>query len=282
MSVTCPHCQSLVAADAVSGAAPEHCPYCDGTIAAVPAETMAHVVPETGDSPSVDSDAGIFDASDDAAVENHAPADDANRASNAEVTSDAQPASEITQPVPDPAPAATKRRRNTHPSFATPRIANAAPAANARWPWPLAASLLLLLLLQLVVADRASLAAQPRWRAAIAGICNILRCDIPPWRETGAFTMLARDVEAQPGTADALRIRAAFRNDARWPQPWPQLVVTLSDASGRVTGSRTFVADEYLGNTPTQKLIATGQTAAVELEIVDPALDTVSFSFDFR
>jgi len=276
MFVNCPHCQSLVAVDAVTGAAPEYCPYCDGAIAAMPAEPDAGVVRTAADSLLPESDAAAFDAVHEAAAEIGVPGDDD------ESTAGAQAASDTTTPVPQPAPVAQKRRKNTHPSFAKPRIANAAPALNARWPWPLAASLLLLLLLQLIVADRGSLAAQPRWRTMITSVCNVLRCDIPPWRETGAFTMLARDVRAHSGVADALRIRAAFRNDARWPQPWPQLVVTLSDASGRVTGSRTFAADEYLGEVPTQKLIATGQTAAVALEIVEPAPDTVSFSFDFR
>jgi len=280
MVIKCPHCQSLIAVDAVTGAAPEYCPYCDGATASI--ESGAGVVVTTADSLLLDSDAPAFDAVHDAVAEIEVPVDDVDPASSLEPTADAQAASDPGMPGPVPAPAPQKRRKNTHPSFAKPRTANTAPAHLARWPWPLAASLVLLLLLQLLVADRASLAAQPRWRAAITSVCNVLRCAVPPWRETSAFTMIARDVHAHPDAAHALRIRAAFRNDARWPQPWPQVVVTLSDASGRVTGSRTFAADEYLGDAPTQKLIATGQTAAVALEIVEPAPDTVSFSFDFR
>lgn len=280
MFINCPHCQSLIAVDAVTGAAPEYCPYCDGATASI--ESVAGVVVTTADSLLPDSDARASDAEHDAIAEIQVPVDDVDPASGFEPAADAQAASDPGTQAPVPVPAPQKRRKNTHPSFAKPRTANTAAARTAHWPWPLAASLVVMLLLQLLVADRASLAAQPRWRAVIAGVCNVLRCDIPPWRETGAFTMVARDVRAHPGVTDALRIRAAFRNDARWPQPWPQLVVTLSDASGRVTGSRTFVSDEYLGDAPTQKLIATGQTAAVALEIMEPAPDTVSFSFDFR
>ncbi len=273
MFVNCPYCQSLVAIDAVTGVAPEHCPYCDGAIAVAPTEPDASVQLDARDVAEASS-ASASDVSPDQAAEIDAPGTDDGAALEAEAAPAAQ--------TPQPTPTGRKRRKNTAPSFARRSTTSEVATPKARWPWPLAAALLLLLLLQLVLADRASLAASPRWRAAIVNVCNALRCDLPPWREVGAFTMLTRDVQAHPGVANALRIRAAFRNDAHWPQPWPQLVVTLSDASGRVTGSRTFTASEYLGDAPTQKLIATGQTAAVALEIREPAPDTVSFSFDFR
>ncbi len=308
MFVNCPHCQSLVAVDAVTGTAPEHCPYCDGAMSVAmeepdadvntdldtdvdtdldtdldtEAEADAYAESDAVEVASVDSDVSTLEILRDGAAGIQAPADDGDQVSNVQPAADPQALDDTSAQALQSAPAARKRRKKDPPSFAKRPAASEVHAHNARWPWPVAASLLLLLLLQLVVADRASLAAHPRWRVAITNVCNALRCEIPPWRETGAFTMLARDVHAHPGVADALRIRAAFRNDARWPQPWPQLVVTLSDASGRVTGSRTFTADEYLGDVPTQKLIATGQTAAVALEIREPAPNTVSFSFDFR
>jgi len=187
-------------------------------------------------------------------------------------------ASEFSVPSASTAP---KQKKNVRPSFTRPRVVSAA-THRARWSVPVAAALVLLLALQLMVADRASLAADARWRNAMLRVCQVLRCDIPAWREVTAFTMLNRDVRAHPAAANALRVQAAFRNDAHWPQPWPELVLTLSDATGRVTGSRSFTASEYLGDVPTQKLIATGQAANFVLDVAEPAPNTVSFSFDFR
>lgn len=277
MPLNCPHCQSLVAADPATGAAPEHCPYCDGVLG-------ERSVDDTAAADQVEAEVAATDLAEDTAADADAQADDA-------ANETAQPAESLLAAADagvesgdleiKPFAAAPLRKKNTHPSFARRRAASST-MRRARWPGPLAACLLLLLALQLVVADRVSLAASPRWRAGAIGMCRVLRCDIPAWREVGAFTMLDRDVRAHPAAVNALRVRAAFRNDARWPQPWPELVLTLSDATGRVTGSRSFTAMEYLGQAPTQKLIASGQSASVVLDVVEPAPGTVSFSFDFR
>ena len=104
----------------------------------------------------------------------------------------------------------------------------------------------------------------------------------PPWHEPAAFTMLSRDVRPHPATPGTLLINASFRNDARWSQPWPRLLLTLSDLDGRMVGARSFAADEYLGAAPTQSELAPGQTAAVTLSVVEPAPNIVAFTFDFR
>ena len=102
--------------------------------------------------------------------------------------------------------------------------------------------------------------------------------------DPGAFTMLSRDVRAHPSAPGALLINASFRNDARWPQPWPRVLLTLSNVDGRIVGARAFAAKEYLGadTAATQHELAPGQTAAMTLAVVEPAPDIVAFSFDFR
>ncbi|MEJ7746015.1 MAG: DUF3426 domain-containing protein [Luteimonas sp.] len=280
MDLNCPHCHALVAADPVTGVAPEHCPYCDGLI-----------VVAAADQAEIDADADAGEAAEHAtkAVPDDAAVDVTIDAKNIQTDAPSDPPIADQPRATEPAggtggtgaAAAPARKKNVHPSFMR-RRAVAHSVEHARWPWMLAGSLLLLLAVQLVIADRGSLAADARWRGAMIRVCHTLRCDIPAWREAGAFTMLHRDVRAHSAAANALRVQAAFRNDARWPQAWPELVLTLSDATGRVTGSRSFTAVEYLGHAPTQKLIATGQTANFVLDVVEPAPNTVSFSFDFR
>ena len=175
------------------------------------------------------------------------------------------------------------RRRTDAPSFA--RAQSASTGQRRGWRWPAAvAALSLLLVLQLLLAQRDTLAADARWRPTVSAMCTLLRCQLPPWREPGAFTMLSRDVRAHPSAPGALLINASFRNDARWSQPWPRVLLTLSNVDGRIVGARAFAAKEYLGAdaAATQHELAPGQTAAITVAVVEPAPDIVAFSFDFR
>ena len=186
------------------------------------------------------------------------------------------------EPVAGSVPPHPLRRRTDAPSFTRPR-ARANAAARIGWRSLVAAGgLSVLLVLQLLLAQRDTLAASARWRPTIAAVCATLRCSLPPWHEPAAFTMLSRDVRPHPGAPGTLLINASFRNDARWPQPWPRLLLTLSDLDGRMVGARSFAGEEYLGAAPTQSELAPGQTAAVTLSVVEPAPNIVAFTFDFR
>ncbi|TAK37694.1 MAG: DUF3426 domain-containing protein [Lysobacteraceae bacterium] len=142
--------------------------------------------------------------------------------------------------------------------------------------------LALALCVQVVLADRESLAADARWRPAVTGACMVLRCEVPPWREPAALTLVRRDVRPLPGHPGVLHVSAEFRNDAVWPQAWPVLVLSLADVDGRTVGSRAFQPREYLGEAPTQSTLASGHSARIEMDLVEPAPGVVAFTFDFR
>ncbi|HVI58069.1 MAG TPA: DUF3426 domain-containing protein [Luteimonas sp.] len=144
------------------------------------------------------------------------------------------------------------------------------------------ATLALLLALQLLLADRARLAADAHWRPLVSTLCGALGCSVPPWREPAAFSVLARDVRPHPATPGALRVTATFRNDARWAQPWPRLRLTLSDVDGRVVAARDFAAADYLGATPAQAELHSGQSASIAMDIAEPARRSVAFDFDLH
>lgn len=134
---------------------------------------------------------------------------------------------------------------------------------------------------QLFFGERAALAAQAQWRPVVAAACDTIRCTLPPWREPSAFVMLARDVIAVPDRPGVLRVQASFRNDARWAQPWPALVLTLSDADNRTLGTRRFEPRDYLGDAPASSLLAPGQATQLAFDIVEPAPNVVAFDFRF-
>lgn len=167
------------------------------------------------------------------------------------------------------------------PRFALNRAP--APVQPLPWRWWLAAALLLLgLVLQIVLADRARLAGDARWRPRLEQLCGALGCSLPPWHEPLAFRVTNRQVQPHPTAPGALLVTTSFRNDARWPQAWPLMEVALHDLDGQALGLRRFTPVEYLGSLPESALIAPGQSAIATLEILDPGKRAVAFNFDFH
>ncbi len=144
------------------------------------------------------------------------------------------------------------------------------------------ATLLLVLVVQVLVADRDRLALQAGWRPVVSALCGVLGCELPSWREPQAFAMLGRDVRPLQGAPGVLLAQATFRNDARWAQAWPVILLTLKDADGRTLGARALQPSDYLPRDETSQAIAPGQSAQIAVRVREPSANVVAFSFDFR
>jgi hypothetical protein len=259
MFVACPNCGFLVAAQ--SGTS-QRCPRCGSAIdprlakplkpaAAAAVETPAEGAPETTP----------------AAPDTAEPA-----------------APDSAEKAPPQASAEEKpRRARSHhaPSFARRHAPAPVPARTTHWrSWLIVSALFVLLLVQMVLAQRIELAGNARWRPLITSACALLHCEVPAWREPAAFTMLQRSVQPKAGTRGVLHVSASFRNDARWAQPWPTVLLTLSDMDGRQVGMRAFIPADYLSK-DAAGAIAPGQSATIQLDVVEPAQQVVAFTFDF-
>ncbi|MCF8795513.1 DUF3426 domain-containing protein [Xanthomonas campestris] len=180
-------------------------------------------------------------------------------------------------PSPSSTPAPTLEPAFARRGLARPRL------RASGWQWAVLVGLVLLLGLQIVIADRARLAGDARWRPLVSAACAVARCALPPWRDPATLTLLTRDVRPLPAYPGVLQIQASFRNDARWAQAWPWLQLSLSDADGRVIGTRVFSPQDYLGQAPAaQDTLAPGQAVQVAFRVREPAASTAAFSFDFR
>jgi len=162
------------------------------------------------------------------------------------------------------------------PAFIRPRAAH-----RERGLWVAVGALAVLLAVQCVVWDRDALAQSATWRPVVSATCALLRCQVPAWSEPAAFRMLGHDVVARPDAPDVLQVSASFRNDARWPQAWPRLRLTLSDVDGHPVGRGLFSASDYLDSAPATPVLGPGQTAAIQLDVRDPSHKAVSFHFAF-
>lgn len=193
------------------------------------------------------------------------------------------PAAAMDEPAPatEPLPAAA--------GSAVP-LAESAPAfvrkaagtrSLPRWQWALLAVLALVLLLQVVLADRARLAADAGTRPLVESLCGLLGCSLPAWQEPDAFSMLQRSVLPHTGHPGVLAVEASFRNDARWSQSLPLIELTLSTADGQVSGQRIFTPAEYLGAAPPAR-VAPGQSVQAHLLLAEPPAPAEAFHFRFR
>ncbi len=310
MFINCPYCRTLVATDPVTDLPPTHCPQCksllrrDATVEeaadtegdGAPLDLVALMNTPVMNSPAADTQAKAqtptaaataMDMSvdhareterDDSAIE---PAPDAIEAASIERDAINSDAIDTVAAVTATAPAPGKRGSRAMPSFA--RVASAAnKGPRERWIVAVVVVLAVLLILQLLLADRARLAADARWRPTLHVLCAALFCELPPWREPAAFTLLQRDVRQHPSIPGALRVSATFRNDGRWSQPWPRLRLILSDANGRPAGQRDFRAEDYLGGPASQPELASGESATVAMDILEPAARIVGYDFSFR
>lgn len=302
MFFSCPHCRDLVATDRETNLPPVLCPRCGGVLrkeitnasakgkpsfasllhgtAAAPAAPEINApqpVQETTDDETSDSDK--VEAATDGEPLTDAPNDELSVGLDERETTVLAP-DETTTQVPEPA--ALSATQYQGPSFTRQRAQPTTPAHTAKWQWAALVVLAMTLTLQVMVADRVRLAADAGWRPMISSLCGLVGCSVPVWHQPGAFAMLSRDVSPIPGSAGGLNVQATFRNDASWPQAWPVLLLSLSDADGRVLGSRAFLPKEYLGPAATQTELAPGQSAHIELKLHEPNPDVVAFSFDFR
>jgi hypothetical protein len=113
-------------------------------------------------------------------------------------------------------------------------------------------------------------------------VCARLDCRLPPIRDIPRLELLSRDVRPDPAAAGALAITATFRNNAPFRQPWPIVVVELTDLDNNVVAMRRFRPAEYMPDAARRATgIAARSTAAVAFEVVDPGKRAVSFHFAF-
>ncbi|WP_133499430.1 DUF3426 domain-containing protein [Cognatilysobacter terrigena] len=164
------------------------------------------------------------------------------------------------------------------PSFARRR---ATQPRGRRWPIAaIVATLAVVFGLQLLLAQRTALAADARWRPLVMQTCGVLGCEVPAWREPQAYRMVARNVRPNPRKAGVLHVTATVRNDARWPQPAPVIVLSLSDLDGRLVGARAVAPHDY-GQRVTS-LVAPGDSLDIAFDVREPAARVESYDFQLQ
>lgn len=83
--------------------------------------------------------------------------------------------------------------------------------------------------------------AQPTLQQA----CDLLGCRIGLLREADLLSIESSDLQADPAHASLVTVTATLRNRAPFPQAYPQLELTLTDAKDQMVARRVLTAAEY-------------------------------------
>lgn len=153
-----------------------------------------------------------------------------------------------------------------------------------RWSWVSICTLLALLLgAQLAWAGRDTLIRTPLTGHWLRSLCVTFDCRLPLVAAPQQLRLLASNVETHPNAAHALMISLSLRNDARFAQPWPTVVVTLEDAQGHTVAMRRLSPADYLDDGDIlARGLTPGATTAVLLEVEDPGEQAVAYDFAFE
>lgn len=165
-------------------------------------------------------------------------------------------------------------------------IADTAPEqrqSGPRWLWLLGCVLLLgVVVWQLLYRAPAALAQYPHARPIAETLCAISDCALPPRQDLSRISLASRDVRAHPSVADALMVSATLVNEAEFAQPFPVLELRLSNLDGVLIAMRRFEPVVYLPDTVARHSgMAPGSRVGINLEVLDPPGDAVSFEFSF-
>ena len=137
------------------------------------------------------------------------------------------------------------------------------------------------LALQLVNHYRAELVKKPSVGSLVQSAYAALGVVVLPRWDVRQYQILDWVATAEPssGGIGSLRITARIKNLGPEYQPYPDVNLRLKDRWEAAVGGRVFAPAEYLAAAP-RKLMAPGETARAQLELVDPGPDAYGFDLD--
>ena len=115
---------------------------------------------------------------------------------------------------------------------------------------------------QIGYAERSVILDDPTARPLLERVCDSVGCRLPLRHDPSTLELLSREIRPHPSVPSALIISATLRNDAKFPQAFPAVEITLSDLDENRIAMRRFAPQEYLGDTRAMSSgLAPGATA---------------------
>lgn len=144
----------------------------------------------------------------------------------------------------------------------------------------------LLLSLQVLYVYRNEIGtAIPSMRSPLNLMCARLGCELSYVRQLERITFTASslqqtDVAGADGTPPRFLLKFSMRNRYDKPQPWPSLLLSLTDAGGTVVVRKMVLPHEYLPRTLIDQPFAAGQELNLELPLVVRGVQVQGFQLE--
>jgi predicted Zn finger-like uncharacterized protein len=151
--------------------------------------------------------------------------------------------------------------------------------SHIRWLWLFASLFALLTLsIQLIYFNSLKIDRGSHLWSLAAPLCATLGCPVQPRTDPDSIVSGDLLVRTHPTIAGALFVDAVILNQSEFDQPFPKLKLSFEDLQGKIVAERTFLPAEYLkGELPNAALMPSNRPIKLEMEIVDPGKDAVSF-----
>lgn len=153
--------------------------------------------------------------------------------------------------VPEPEPTLISAPTSSVPR-PRPYYAGQQSAASTGFFWRLLFTLLMLLMgLQLLYVYRVQIANRvPLTRPVLQWLCEGIDCDLPYMREISAIEVRQSALQElsalSSGNTYAYQLQLQLQNKLAWPQEWPTLVLSFSDAAAAGMATIAIEPAEYL------------------------------------
>jgi hypothetical protein len=151
------------------------------------------------------------------------------------------------------------------PPPALARATAAADRSRAGWGIALGGLAMLLLVQGLFLLRQPLSQALPALRPPLAALCARLGCDLPLPREAGEISIETSDLHPEAGDQGDFVLHATLKNRAGFPQAYPHVELSLTDAGDRPLARRVFAPAEWAPGLAPDAAFAPGATAEVAL-----------------
>lgn len=145
-----------------------------------------------------------------------------------------------------------------------------------------ALALALLLLGQVLAFEGRRLAQNATVRPLLDGLCSVLGCELPPFRDAGSLKITDRLLSMAGGPRGGFQFSLVLVNLSDLPQAYPRLRLELNDLSGRPAAERSFDPIEYLPDWHLGRTMPVGEPVEVILDLARPSREISGFTIQFR
>ncbi|NOT13242.1 MAG: DUF3426 domain-containing protein [Methylococcaceae bacterium] len=135
----------------------------------------------------------------------------------------------------------------------------------------------LLLMAQIIYFEGYAFTQNSKIRPVLAAFCGYLHCLLPEFKNLDKFNLVGA---FNPTPDGHYEFHAAISNQAAFPQPYPNLSLTLLNFNGQVFATRTFQAKDYLPESAQTFAIQPSTTTEINLKIAPPKSPIGGSSFE--